>query len=548
MNENIIDGNIKYQKFYQSNDLYWGLGIENETYLIQKEFALCSGNFIKKNRVRERYSVDYNLSYNTNKLTSYLNTNFPNNNIYKIPNYINSHTFSKTDPNGEHITLHIKKQKQNPKFEGKTIHQLLMEQDNFFCKDYDNNFVYDGDTIEFITQNFYKTTIKECINELVDYKQYFLSEINKMHNIHKLPFVEFPKVNYGLVQFKTNQSNVSIFNNGTYHINITLPTQLDDLKQIQDPELFEAKHKNAIKLLQWMEPFFIALYGSPDIFSFNSDRYCSGSLRLTASRYIGISTFDTKLMKKGKLLNDNKRDVDIYLNRRSWYNQIYDITDYSQDIKIGYDFNYCKHYNAGIEFRIWDYFPEEALEDLMNLIILLLDHSLKIDINELTNDCDEWHNFTKDVLLHGYTAQIPDKLINIFGEYLNFPIIGKTNIREYFGHLINFLFDRYHLNICSTLMSPNMIKPKLNNINRYMWENNYLQYIPINNKNDEKVLELFKIYKLNDMALDKNNKLHNLMKTIKIYLNDGLTLDSFYVNILIICDDKLNLCNYVLCN
>lgn len=546
-----MEQDIKYLKFYQPNDIYWGIGIENETYFISKEFSQKMGSDIKKNRKRERYSVDYNTNYHQQKLIKYLNKIFLNNDIYKIPIYINSHSFNKTDINNEHATLYTKDTEPNQKFSGKTIFELLNEIDEIFKEDFNDKYVFDGDTIEFITQNFYKTTVNNCVQELTDYKNSFLLRLNSFLEKYQIPSFDYPQINYGLVQYKTNLSNISMFNNGTYHINLTMPTKLNDKAEIMDLENFEIKHKNAIRLFQWIEPLLIALYGSPDIFSFNDNKnYCAGSLRLTASRYVSIGTFDTNSMKKGKQLNDLKTEMFIYLYENSWYNKIYKKTGYLPSEKIGYDINYAKHYNAGIEFRIFDYFPEIVLNNLINFLILLLDHSLHNEILIPADDYPIWHEFTKNVLLFGYSAPFPVELASVYQQILFFPYINEKDIIKYFDYLIEYLYKSYHNEKCSTLMSPNMPRPKLYNVNRYMWENNYLQYIPISNKKHIRVTKLFDLYQKsqkNNLQLknQKDIKLFNLLKSTQLINESGLNLEIFYQRLLILSENKIHISNYL---
>ncbi|XWV25571.1 hypothetical protein QJ856_gp0183 [Tupanvirus deep ocean] len=551
---NISEKDLKYLKFYKPNDIYWGLGLENESYFIIKDPIEKTGSHIKKNRKRERYSVDYNNNYDQEKLTKYLDKIFLDSDIYQIPEYLNSHAIHKTDINGEHQTLYTPEKLPNSKFNGKTLHDLMKEANDMFESDFENNYVFDGDTIEFITQNFYKITVNQCIEELVSYKKMFLQNINKFMESCGLPIVDFPRVNYGLVQFTTNTSNIATFNNGTYHINVTIPTKLDDNANIADPTLFEKQHKNAIRLLKWLEPLMISIYGSPDVFSFEDDgKYSAGSLRLTASRYISIGTYDTVLMKKGKLLQDSKTNMHVYLYKKSWYNQIYKMTDYIQGDQIGYDINYSKHYNAGIEFRILDYFPEEALMDIMNFIILLLDHSLENEIKISCYECQEWHNFTATVLHDGYLAKLPYQMIVSYHKLLGFPMIIKPNIKDYFAVLTDYLYEKYHNSYCSTNMSPNMIKPKFHNINQYMWENNFLQYVPVNNKHNIRVTKLYDIYKRiksseKTFILNENNRLNNLLVNTDLLNYDNMDLDEFYAKLLEISKRKINLSKYILLN
>ena len=59
-----LDKHLKYKNYYQENDLFFGLGIENEKYLEFENKINFNKNKFIKNRNRERYSVDYNTNYN----------------------------------------------------------------------------------------------------------------------------------------------------------------------------------------------------------------------------------------------------------------------------------------------------------------------------------------------------------------------------------------------------------------------------------------------------------------------------------------------------
>src|SRR6056297_2193460 len=109
----ITSEDIKYLKFYKPNDLFWGLGVENETYLMLENPIILKGKFIKENHKRERYSIDYNSNYKEKELDDYLEKCFSDNDDYYIPQYLNSHSFTKTDINGEHKTLYSPKSEEN---------------------------------------------------------------------------------------------------------------------------------------------------------------------------------------------------------------------------------------------------------------------------------------------------------------------------------------------------------------------------------------------------------------------------------------------------
>lgn len=548
--DSVAEKDIKYLKHYQPNDKYWGLGIENETYFIINNGIEKTGMYIKKNRRRERYSVDYSRDYDQDKLMNYLNKVFLDNDKYIIPIYVNSHTLSKTDTKGEHLTLYVVGKKFNPKFNGKTLQDIMFEKDPLLKSDFEHRYVFDGDTIEFITQDFYKTTTTKCVQELIDYKKNFLTKLNTIFTEYNLPILSFPKVNYGLVQFRTNPNNISIFNNGTYHINITMPTKLDSEGKIADWSLFESKHRNAIRLLQWIEPLIISLYGSPDVFSFDNERYSAGSLRLTASRYIGVGTYDTQIMKRGKILNDPKTSMFAYIYKNSWFNKIYESSDYNQGDNMGYDFNYAKHYNAGIEFRILDYFPEEALPDIINFIILLLDHSLNFEVKTIACESPEWNDWVVSSLKYGYLADIPKNLSEIWTLNTGLPAITSDNTIDVIHNLSNYLYEKYRNSKCSAKMSPEMTKPVFHNINAYMWHNNFLQYIPINNMNHPRILKLYNVYQNLSSMSQKNDResilLLLLLQKAGLDRTPNLPMDVFFNKLLDIAKTKLDVAKYKL--
>ena len=540
MMEEIKQCDLKYAKQYVPNDIYWGIGIENETYFVSEKDITVSGKFIKGNMLRERYSVDYLKNYSRKQFAKNMET-FSDNNKYNVPVYINSHTFTKTDINGEHETLYTYTKTNNPKFNGRSIHNMLMSHDVYFQMNYENTFTYDGDAIEFITQNFYKTTVSECVNELVEHKYNFVSRLNEFNFLNGLPQLGFPEVNYGIVQFKTNPKNVNVFNNGTYHLNFTIPTQLDNAAKIKDPETFMNVHKNAMKMLQWIEPFLIAFYGSPDVFSINNSRYSSGSLRMTSSRYIGIGTYDVDNMPVGKILNEDIETCKQIKSEWSWYSLIYQNTDYLPNSRIGFDFNYLKHYNAGIEFRIFDYFPTDALTDIMNLIILLFDHSQSVAITEVAISNSSWNETVYHTLLDGYTANISTNFFRKFFEILMIPYDGLEGLENNVRYLVSWLFNKYGTHgTCSVNMSPNMQIPRLHNVNRYMWDANCLQYFPIDNIHDEKVTKLYESYTKKSGPARQSDLLQMLD------IEEGLDITAFYKKILTFDKKAIDISKYVL--
>ena len=125
----------KYCKSYKEKDTYWGLGIENELYLKFSKNVTASLDFVRNKHKRERYSVDYFENYKpsfVHKLFSSNSRLTKNKSFYTLPLLINSHTFTKTDINGNHKTTYTKNPERNPKFKGNTIIERLQEFDPYF--------------------------------------------------------------------------------------------------------------------------------------------------------------------------------------------------------------------------------------------------------------------------------------------------------------------------------------------------------------------------------------------------------------------------------
>jgi hypothetical protein len=369
-----FDKHYKYYNKYTPNDIFYGLGIENEFYFMFDKKIETTVNEIKHNHLKERYSANNYIFFKKSELEKfYDNVKSP----VELPVYMNSHALTKCDIDEEHTMLYTVNKKPNPKFNGKTVFDILKEKSDIIKNMYLKEFMFDTNSIEVISVNFYKTTVKKCINELIENKQKLLNEFKRVfkeEKIHtKYGELMFPPHNYGLVKYTTNINNVSTCNSGTYHINITLPTKLGIDGKILDENTFREIHKNAIRSIQWIEPLLIACYGTPDIFSIYNDKFSKCSLRCALSRLISLGTYDTNKMISGRLADEyickGKKDL--------WYNKYHSESGYMPPEIIGYDINYNKYKNHGIEVRIFDYFPEEYLEDVINILLLVCDYSLE---------------------------------------------------------------------------------------------------------------------------------------------------------------------------
>src|SRR5574343_569823 len=296
----------------QNTKIYWGIGLENETYLQFENSLEVSGTFVQEKIGCERYSIDYRKCYKSGALAPVLEAGFDKNKTYTVTRMINSHSLDKIDLNFQHRTVALTNPLvDNPAFLGKSILEVFLEGQPYNIKSMltqKNNPMgsvnFDGDSIEFVTKYFENRTINESCNELKATKQLFIDKFNESEVLGEK--LHFPNYNSGLNMFMSNQENIVLFNNGTYHIHLTLPS-LTENSRIVDYPRFDAVHSNAIYLLQWFEPLFIATLGSPDIMAVISQKYnlkekfAMGSMRNAMSRYTGVGTFN-KSMAKGKIL------------------------------------------------------------------------------------------------------------------------------------------------------------------------------------------------------------------------------------------------------
>lgn len=236
-----------------------------------------------------------------------------------------------------------------------------------------------------------------------------------------------------------------MFNNGTLNYNITLPTKLDNNGQIEDRVQFINDHKNAIKIIQWLEPFIIAIYGAPDVFSNmhsykNESLYSKSSQRCSISRYIGIGTYDTDSMESGKILTSPLIEHPCFDIDYWWFTNFYKNNAYTLLDDIGYDINFNKHYNHGIEIRFFDHIPDDKnIYESFEFIIYLMDHILSKyqaqdqaqEQEELKNPIKDplWNNIILNVMIYGSSYNLTSDEINIYNKIFNIDI-KKTSIED----------------------------------------------------------------------------------------------------------------------
>lgn len=109
------DKHKKYVHFYidkikldskNEDEEYWGIGIENETYMMTEKMEKVGRDFLQNHTKRERYSIDYFLNY---KMDEYKKAVSSIKSV-EVPYYINGYMFQNMDIYGENKTLYKRNQ------------------------------------------------------------------------------------------------------------------------------------------------------------------------------------------------------------------------------------------------------------------------------------------------------------------------------------------------------------------------------------------------------------------------------------------------------
>ena len=457
---------MRYKSMYGTNELYWGLGIEEETYFQFTKPMYVASPILRTAHKAERYSVKYFTTYKPAYIDAFAAL-FPDSlGFVPVPYFFNAHAFNRMDTSGNHATTYAKVPKPNPQFSGITFFQELVQWKPWFsipfASLFDTSCTFDGDSIEFITQRFYKTTVPAAIAELCSTKATVLHHINsylKAHGLHKEKgLLQYPIANPGFAVQHTNPGNITMCNNGTYHINITLPSLLGSLDSngyptLVHPEKFMKDHQRYIRLVQWMEPFILAVYGTPDPLSQVSPLYSKASQRCAISRYIGVCSYDTDAMTPGKIVTLPITDIRGSTTPFWWYRKYHKTSGYTMLHEIGMDICYKKHYLHGVEIRFIDWFPETLLQELMEFYVYLADCSLELQSVEEPIMNEFYNDLLVTVHQDGKHASVTPETLRIYERMIGSCCkLTTPTVVDVFRELQSALKTRYAKGLCASLM------------------------------------------------------------------------------------------------
>jgi hypothetical protein len=455
-----------YASAYKAGDTFWGIGIECEGYIETAIRRRVRGASFLTDQRAERYSVPYYKTYrdgvynqalkglpaaaicesaaaaaaaaaavtcqpsampsaDTTPAAAPPQVLFDEAAFYDLPFLLNAHSFVRTDISGEHTTRFLKVEdaadRRGYRYDTvpnsrcqQTILSKLADADPYFKVTDDirgEDFIFDGDSIEIATRNFYKTSIEECIQEFKNMRSEFVENLNNAWVTAGLPPrfqpLRWMRANYPFAVLHSNPKNIAIFNNGTYHFNFTMPTMLGSTAKPIAPAAFIRRHQKAARYIQWLEPFLIANYGTADPLSKSTimgHRFSAASQRGAVSRYIGVGSYNTRKMPQGKMNTVSYAETRV-TKEDGWMTSYLRGCAYRPLEEVGMDINFHKHYNHGLELRFFDYFAEERLTSVLSTLVHTLDHSQTVTL-QAAGDSALWNTIVEEVMVHGKQTQI----------------------------------------------------------------------------------------------------------------------------------------------
>jgi hypothetical protein len=161
-------------------------------------------------------------------------------------------------------------------------------------------------------------------------------------------------------------------------------------------------------------------------------------------------------MEKGKRLTDS--------NMRMYSMEFMDFyagSPYIPMDKIGFDFNYNKFTKHGIELRLLDSFPEEYLESVVNLLILVCEYATRVMIPDI-NESNLWDVLAVKSLQWGSHLSIfpmvYNEVFSVFGmsSVTCLPFQYNKSPIQILQMIADDLYGRYKMGPVCTKLSPNM--------------------------------------------------------------------------------------------
>ena len=147
-------------------------------------------------------------------------------------------------------------------------------------------------------------------------------------------------------------------------------------------------------------------------------------------------------MKTGKLLQDDANLFDVATQEYGWYNEYYKKCAYTKGEKMGYDINFNKHYNHGVEIRFFDHIADDdKIEDVLEDLIYLGDWSLENEIFENPIKNAQWNGLIVKCMKYGKNTQLSFEELELYNTIFRTKFLNQD---------ICTLYDEMIETACST--------------------------------------------------------------------------------------------------
>ena len=163
-------------------------------------------------------------------------------------------------------------------------------------------------------------------------------------------------------------------------------------------------------------------------------------------------------MQKGKIVTCKIEDCKIASELYGWYYKYYKECAYNKLNNLGYDINFNKHLNHGVEIRFFDHISStDKIKEAMEFLIYLGDFS--IESNEFKNPITDslWNDCVIDSMLYGKKLNPIKNFINCYNELFNHKFIS-SNLSDLYSEIFIFLKRKSQVNKSPFLLSSKTIK------------------------------------------------------------------------------------------
>jgi len=250
--------------------------------------------------------------------------------------------------------------------------------------------------------------------------------------------------------------------NGSYHITLTLPHK-DNIKNDE----FIKMHKNFANQLQWLEPLMLTSFFTGDEYAPGSlKKRVRGSFRVMIIGWGNLAGSDVRLFNKG---------IGRYAKTETFWRKGLDLEDVDK-LKPCYppspsalkekaitslssnfrtfgstDPDRPEHRESGIgmtkpngiEFRIFDHFPDIYINHLLKMIELVAENSRVHETKEYVYKNKEWIGALHSIMKEGYKAKLSSKYIQLLRKNLGLEINTKSIIAfDIFQEIMNELYKK----------------------------------------------------------------------------------------------------------